>query len=274
MKNWLTIGQFSKEIGVSAKALRLYEDMGLIKSHARCENGYRYYHEDQILKARRLKEFKDLGFSLLDIKGLLEVDDELDSKKLMDGMKSRLLLISEQAELLQGQKNQIENILSFLEKKSEPLEAQQRRAIMSFYGKVSILVTGCDGLEKTAGFIQQHYRSSQQDISILNWHEELILPEEKPYILIVPEKYLTSERILEINADVIVIKSLSVHSVEIEKTYLRLFAEVGPHVTTVINADDRASVSFAGNKEVQKGRIFIFQKIACWKNKFNISVEL
>jgi DNA-binding transcriptional MerR regulator len=43
MKNWLTIGQFSKKIGVSSKALRLYEKIGLITSHTRGENGYRYY---------------------------------------------------------------------------------------------------------------------------------------------------------------------------------------------------------------------------------------
>lgn len=260
MKNWLTIGQFSKEIGVSAKALRLYEKMGLIKSHTRGENGYRYYHEDQILKARRLKEFKDLGFSLADIKGLLEADGDLDSEKMIEGMKSRLSLILEQAELLKEQKNQIENILSSLQKKSEPLLAQQRRAIMSFYGKVSILVTGCDGLEKTANFIQQHYKNAQQKIPILFWTEELTLPEEKPYILVVSETNLSTDNILKINADVIVIKNMSVHSADLEKRYLRLFAEVGPHVSTVINADDRASVSFAENAEVKKGRIFYYSK--------------
>ncbi|MDG0814920.1 MerR family transcriptional regulator [Bdellovibrio svalbardensis] len=260
MKNWLTIGQFSKKIGVSARALRLYEKIGLIESHARGENGYRYYQEDQLHKARRLKEFKDLGFSLADIKGLLESDGDLDSEKLIVGMKSRLSFIEGQADLLREQKNQIENILSSLQKKTEPLKAQQRRAIMSFYGKVSILVTGCEGLDKTAIFIQQHYRNSHQDISILQWYEGFILPDEKPYILVVPERYLSSDEVLAINADVIVIKSLSTHSNEVERNYLRLFAEAGPHVTTVINADDRASVSFAGNLEVQKGRIFYFSK--------------
>ncbi len=68
MKNWLTVGQFSKAMGVSAKALRLYEKMGLLKSHARGENGYRYYNESQLGLAKRLKEFKDLGFSLAEIK--------------------------------------------------------------------------------------------------------------------------------------------------------------------------------------------------------------
>jgi len=48
MKNWNTIGQFSKKVGMSTKALRLYEEIELIKSHARGENGYRYYHDNQV----------------------------------------------------------------------------------------------------------------------------------------------------------------------------------------------------------------------------------
>ncbi|QDK36105.1 MerR family transcriptional regulator [Bdellovibrio sp. NC01] len=260
MKNWLTIGQFSKAMGVSAKALRLYESIGLIKSHARGENGYRYYEESQLEIAHRIKGFKDLGFTLAEIKALLEADESLDSDKLATSMQVRLKEISEQAELLKSQKEQIERILSSLQKKQEPLHAEQRRAIMSYYGKVSILITGCDGLEKTAHFVHEHFKSAGQDVPIFTWSAGMELPDAKPYILILPEKFLTHEDVLKINADVIVIKSVSVHSEEMEKAYLRLFAEVGPHVTTVINADDRASVSFAGQEAVRKGRIFYFTK--------------
>ena len=70
MKNWNTIGQFSKKVGISAKALRLYEKIQLIKSHARGENGYRYYHDQQIELAHRLNDFKNLGFTLAEIKSL------------------------------------------------------------------------------------------------------------------------------------------------------------------------------------------------------------
>lgn len=260
MKNWLTIGQFSKAMGVSAKALRLYESIGLIKSHARGENGYRYYEESQLEIAHRIKEFKDLGFSLAEIKSLLEADESLNSDKLADSMHARLKVISQQAELLKSQKEQIERILSSLQKKQEPLEAEQRRAIMSYYGKVSILITGCDGLGKTAHFVQEHFKKAGQDVPVLIWSLDLELPETKPYILILPEKHLSHAEVKKINADVIVIKSVSVHSEEMEQQYLKLFTEVGPHVTTVINADDRASVSFAGQEDVRKGRIFYFTK--------------
>lgn len=260
MKNWLTIGQFSKAIGVSAKALRLYEKMGLITSHARGENGYRYYHDSQLSLAKRLKEFKDLGFSLAEIKNLLESDTNLDSEKLKLTMRARLELIAQEADLLKEQKKQIENILSSLEKKTEPLKADERRVIMSLYGKVSIVVTGVDGLEKTAEYIQKHFKNAGQDVPILGWHADLELPEEKPYVLVVPEKDLSSGDVSRIQADVIVIKSLSEHSEKLEKEYLKLFTAIGPHVNTVVNADDRASVALMANPHIQKGRIFYFSK--------------
>ncbi|MBO9668805.1 MAG: transcriptional regulator, partial [Bdellovibrio sp.] len=95
---------------------------------------------------------------------------------------------------------------------------------------------------------------------IYNWNPGFELPEEKPYILVLPEKNLVDENVSEINADVIVIKSVSAHSDDLEGNYLRLFTGIGPHVTTVINADDRASISIAAKKIVQKGRIFYFTK--------------
>ncbi|WP_413569142.1 MerR family transcriptional regulator [Bdellovibrio sp. HCB117] len=260
MKNWLTIGQFSKAIGVSAKALRLYEKMGLLESHTRGENGYRYYDDSQLSLAKRLKEFKDLGFSLAEIKSLLRSDQTLDSEKLKITMRTRLDLINQEAELLKEQKKQIETILSSIEKTSEPLKADERRVIMSLYGKVSIVVAGVDGLEKTAEYIQKHFKNAHQDVSILHWKENMDLPAEKPYVLVIPERDLYSDDVLRIHPDVVVIKSLSTYSEEIEKLYLKLFSGVGPHVNTVINADDRAAVALVAHPTIKKSRYVYFSK--------------
>ncbi len=246
MKNWLTIGQFSKKIGVSSKALRLYEKIGLITSHTRGENGYRYYDSSQLELAMRLKDFKKLGFSLAEIKGLLQADRDLGSEKLHTAMKARLMLITDQVDQLSQQRKQIEKILISLEKKSEPLKAQQRRAIMSFYGKVSVVVTGCNGLEKTANFIQRHFQSANQNIPVIHWQKGCLVNQEKPYILVIKETDLTSGEINKIHPDVIVIKSLGIHSDENQQNYLRLYSGVGPHVNTIVNADDRSSIELDG----------------------------
>lgn len=260
MKNWNTIGQFSKKIGMSAKALRLYEKMQLIKSHARGENGYRYYHDNQIELALRLKDFKKLGFTLSEIKSLLQIDKQLSSEQIAESMQNRLSLISAQVEKLNSQQNQIKKILISLNKKSEPLKAEQRRAIMSLYGRVFIAVTGYDGHKKTAKHIQSHFKNAGQEIPIHIWKDGFTAPDNKPFILIIKEEDLNSKQIQKLEPDVIVINSLGEHSDRNQKNYLNLFSNIGPHVNTIINADDRSAVALAGQSLIKKGRIFYFSK--------------
>lgn len=260
MKNWLTIGQFAKRTGFSAKALRLYEKKGLIISHARGDNDYRYFAESQLTVAKHIKELKDLGFTLNEIKDLLKIDQKMTSEKMKAALLKRRDLISLQADVLRNQKDQVDKILSSLNEKSPPLKAEQRRAIMSFYGKVSILVTGVQGLEKTARHIQELFQKNGAHAPIYHWKRGLDHPAEKPFIVIVPEDSLVDAGVECINADTVVVKNLSEHSKENTKSYLRLFTKVGPHVTTVFNADDLASVKLAAEESIRKGRIFYFSK--------------
>lgn len=39
-----------------------------------------------------------------------------------------------------------------------------------------------------------------------------------------------------------------------------MFSHIGPHVDTIINADDRSAVDLAGQSQIKKGRIFYFSK--------------
>ena len=65
----LKIGELAKLVGVSAKALRLYEKMDIIKpAKVDEENGYRLYSPDQSKRVESLLEWQDMGFSLKEIK--------------------------------------------------------------------------------------------------------------------------------------------------------------------------------------------------------------
>jgi DNA-binding transcriptional MerR regulator len=260
MKNWLTIGQFATKIGVSAKALRLYEDMGLLKSHVRGENGYRYYDESQLEIARRLKEFKDLGFTLVEIKSLLETNQSLNVQAMTNAMSTRLQAISEQSDLLKQQKIQITHILSSLKKGNEPLMAKQRRAILRNYGQVSIVVTGFGNLNLIASSIRKYFTNASVEIPVHLWSSTLHLSEKKPYIVVVNEEQLADEGVDKINPDIVVIKSLSTSSQELEEKYLRLYSDPGAHMSTVFNADDLASVKLAANEFIRKGATFYVSK--------------
>ncbi|WP_413585855.1 MerR family transcriptional regulator [Bdellovibrio sp. HCB274] len=260
MKNWLTIGQFAKEIGVSAKALRLYEDMGLLKSHVRGENGYRYYDEAQLEIARRLKDFKDLGFTLVEIKSLLEVNQSLNVQQMTEAMTNRLKAISEQSDLLKQQEHQITNILSSLKKGNEPLKAKQRRAILRTYGQVSIVVTGIGNLSQIATCIQKYFKNANVEIPVIEWTTSMVPPEQKPHIVLIHEDQLSSDGVDKIHPDVVVIKSMSTSSEEVEEQYLRLYTESGPHMSTVFNGDDRASINLAASDIIREGRTFYTSK--------------
>lgn len=69
------IGEFSRLAQVTVKALRLYDERGLlVPAHVDRTSGYRFYAADQLSRLQRILVLKDLGFSLQEIAGVL--DDE------------------------------------------------------------------------------------------------------------------------------------------------------------------------------------------------------
>ncbi len=74
MKNeFMLIGEIADFFGISRKAIRLYEKKGIIKPvKVDAENGYRYYSAEQIQQLNALLELKALGFSLDEIKMIID----------------------------------------------------------------------------------------------------------------------------------------------------------------------------------------------------------
>ncbi len=71
----IRIGDFSKLSRVSIKALRFYDEMGLLKPISVDRfSGYRFYEYNQLPRLHRILALKDLGFSLEEIGHLLAGD--------------------------------------------------------------------------------------------------------------------------------------------------------------------------------------------------------
>jgi len=68
-----TIGQLSRSSGTGVETIRYYEREGLISEPPRRASGYRQYPEDALSRLRFIRHAKALGFSLKDIKELLEL---------------------------------------------------------------------------------------------------------------------------------------------------------------------------------------------------------
>ena len=71
MNAQLTIGELAKETGVPTKTIRFYESIGLIEEPERQENGYRVYPESRIEELTIIKNVRDLGLPIPQIKKLM-----------------------------------------------------------------------------------------------------------------------------------------------------------------------------------------------------------
>jgi len=69
----LSIGQVAKRTGVSVETVRFYERRGLIPEPARSAAGYRQYPPDTPRRVRFIQRAKAVGFTLGDIRELLEL---------------------------------------------------------------------------------------------------------------------------------------------------------------------------------------------------------
>ena len=109
------IKKVSEISGVSVRTLHHYDEIGLL-SPRKNENGYRYYSEDDMSLLQMILFYKYLGFTLKQIKELLQQDENA----LLTHLKKQLIL-------MQAEKQRLLTLIDTLKK---TIESQERRMVM------------------------------------------------------------------------------------------------------------------------------------------------
>lgn len=95
----MTIKEMSELTGVSARALRYYDEIGLFHPNGRNEAGYRLYDEKELEVLRQILYFRELDIPLRTIKEIIE-NPALDRKSILQTQKKMLISEKERLERL------------------------------------------------------------------------------------------------------------------------------------------------------------------------------
>lgn len=116
------IGEFSRLGQVSARMLRHYDQLGLLKpGYTDRFTSYRYYTLDQLSRLHRILALKGLGIPLEQIADLLQKDQGLSAEKLRGMLLIRQAELTEDLQAKQWQLAEVNARLQQIEQEGQPL---------------------------------------------------------------------------------------------------------------------------------------------------------
>jgi Cu(I)-responsive transcriptional regulator len=74
----LSIGELGRRTGTKVETIRYYERIGLIAAPARSAGNYRAYGDEHLARLSFVRRSRDLGFSLDQVRALLDLADQRD----------------------------------------------------------------------------------------------------------------------------------------------------------------------------------------------------
>jgi DNA-binding transcriptional MerR regulator/DNA-directed RNA polymerase subunit RPC12/RpoP len=107
MKELITTGELAKLCEVSVRTVQFYDKKGLLKPSLLSEGGRRMFGEEEVIKLRYISLYKELGFSLEEIKEVFDNNSNIDLFK----------------ELLKQQEDKISKEISNLKERQQKLKA-------------------------------------------------------------------------------------------------------------------------------------------------------
>ncbi len=146
VRNMYSIGQFAKKTGLTIRALRYYDEKGLLEPAHVSEGGQRLYNDDNILTVQKIVTYKYLDFTIGEIKALLNEERPLieslqQQKHLLELKKQQLdkvIASVDTAIQIHEKINVTEPTIFLLVLNSLLTEEQQREYLAEFLPKATI----------------------------------------------------------------------------------------------------------------------------------------
>ncbi len=141
---FLTIGGLAESVGVSPRAIKHWEDKGIIEPDMRSEGGFRLYSKNFVSLCQLIKDLQLFGYSLDEIKAVsdmfrdfLTISGDLNAFKPEENenklkeMQERIDMLFEQMDLLKKGINRWEDLLKKKKKEISALRNQNAKRKLS-----------------------------------------------------------------------------------------------------------------------------------------------
>lgn len=88
----MQIGEVAARTELSLRTIRHYEETGLVIPSARSQGGFRLYTETDVARLMVIRRMKPLGFTLDQMRDLLDTTDRLDAGTALEAAEREALL--------------------------------------------------------------------------------------------------------------------------------------------------------------------------------------
>ncbi len=127
----LTIGKVAKQTGVGIETIRFYERQKLIDPPPRSASGYRQYPDTTVQRLHFIRRSKKLGFSLKEIRELLELhaDPQATCGDIRQRAERKLADINKRIDDLEKMRGSLEILLASCSSNGTSMECPVMQAI-------------------------------------------------------------------------------------------------------------------------------------------------
>jgi DNA-binding transcriptional MerR regulator len=117
----MKIGELARICGLGIETLRYYERLGLLDCSSRSASGYRLFEPDAIERLEFIRKAQALGFTLLEIRELIEHRrrGENPCQRVRETVRARLNEINQRILQLQAYRDELANTLKDWEKQGD-----------------------------------------------------------------------------------------------------------------------------------------------------------